>query len=164
MVKKDSVKKITSNQQQIEWKNPYQAKRNKKMIKEVRARDQETTTKKQIEPALNTQSPDLIQAMNNFRDGIKGISGSIQQFEKTMESLTHLYKTIDNLGGIKRLNEFLSPISTTRGNLRSSNDTGNLFNHLKTFIGMLEKVDFNQINQFLGSPMIQGMVNEDKKD
>lgn len=160
MVKKDLVKEKVSSVNS-DWKNPYHAKRRNKVVKEVKSGEREPTLAKTIETAKNTSNPELLHLMNNFREGIQGISGSVQQFEKTMESLTQLYQTFDNIGGIKRLNQFLSPSGSARGLANSTKDTGNLFGHLKTFIGMLEKVDFNQINQFLGSPTIQGMVNEE---
>lgn len=141
------------------WKNPYHAKRRNQIAKEAKASEKESVRSNKIETTKNNANPDLLHLMNNFRDGVKGISSSVQQFEKTMESLSQLYQTFDNIGGVKRLNQLLSPTGPARG--LSTKDAGNLFGHLKTFVGMLEKVDFNQINQFLGSPTIQGMVNED---
>lgn len=164
MARKDTVKKSSTNVQHLNWKNPYQVKRKDKIVKEVKAKDSDSPPKKQVETAQNHSGADLMLVMNNFREGIRGISGSIQQFEKTMESLTQLYQTIDHLGGIKKLNQFLSPVNSVRGVTRGTNEAGNVFNHLKTFVGMLEKVDFNQINQFLGSPTIQGMVNDEQKE
>lgn len=144
----------------LNWKNPHQAKRREKSQKpNSQLRDVSTLKAKNEETEVNA---DLLHFMNNFRDGIKGISSSVQQFEKTMESLTQLYQTIDKLGGIKRLNQLLSSAKATQASTRTNTDNSNIFKHLQSFMGILEKVDFNQINQFLGSPMTQGIVNDEE--
>lgn len=134
-----------------QWKNPYQVKRKEREIREVKS--EISTSAPSANAAKPISNQDFLTLINNFRDGVKGISSSIQQFEKTMESLSTLYQTFEKLGGVKQVNQFLSPANRV-GTAKSA---GNPIQHFSTLMNLLEKVDFKQINQFLSSPMIQGI-------
>lgn len=140
-----------------DWKNPYKVKRT--VRSNTTGADRAHTKASDAKDKDSARSnPDILLMMNNFQEGIKGISSSIQQFEKTMESLTQLYQTIDKLGGFKRLNAFMS--ATPERNSNAPPNLNSLYNHLQTLLEMLQKVDFQQINQFLDSSIVQGIANE----
>ncbi len=144
------------------WKNPYNAKRKGRDHHQAEPNTSQARATSTTEKASNTSNLDILPLISNFQDGVKGISSSIQQFEQTMESLTQLYQTIDKLGGFKRLSQIVSPTTSTRAASRQTTDLSNVYGHLQSFIGMLQKVDFNQINHFLESTIVQDLVNDNR--
>lgn len=103
---------------------------------------------------------DRMEIIHNFREGVQGISSSVQQFEKTMDSLTQLYQTMESMGAFKGFPLF-TPVSGSTRLTPSVPEMSNIFEHVKTFVRMLEKVDFNQINQFLNSAIVKEAFYEE---
>lgn len=144
------------------WRNPYQAKRGAAQ----RPEPKETKGRKNAEapqppPVEGTpqQRQDMMLQVQGLREGIRGLSSSIQQVEKTMESITQMFQTMEKVGGMMKLDQFLSPPSAgaTRGGAVHPMD------QMKRFIGMLEKIDFKQVNQILDSPLFQNLLSSDPK-
>ncbi len=124
-----------------------------------------TSPKKNAEnhPDENLLSPpphagDFISQMNNFREGIRGLSSSIHQVEKTMESITQMMQTLEKLGGLKRLNQFFAG-PPPQG--QAGERTGGVqpLDQIKRLIAMMERIDFKQVNQILDSPLIQNLLS-----
>lgn len=147
------------------WRNPYQAKRKEAPrgdVKEMKDGGAGGESPIRGQEKIHLLPPrDLVSQMNLFREGIRGLSSSIQQVEKTMESITQMFQTMEKVGGMVRLDQFFTGLSSP-GADRGGGEKP--LEQIKRLIAMLEKIDFKQVNQFLDSPLFKGFLSQDPKN
>lgn len=141
------------------WKNPYLAQRVEKQRKRISKDDLQQTKGKEndVRNAGVKEGQDVTQLIQQFREGIRGISTSVQQFEKTIDSLTQLYQTIERLGGFHQFAQWINPTERS-GTNPLQYDFQHMLKHIESLIGLLEKVDMKQVQQFLNSPFIRNIL------
>lgn len=147
------------------WRNPYQAKRKEAPrgdIKEMKDGRSKGESPIQGQERIHSfPQRDFVLQMNRFREGIRGLSSSIQQVEKTMESITQMFQTMEKVGGMVRLDQFFTGLSSPGADRGGGEKPLDQF---KRLIAMLEKIDFKQVNQFLDSPLFKGFLAQDPKN
>lgn len=146
------------------WRNPYQAKKAEEKIKQTSKENiQNIKGEERVSQNFGPErTQDLSQLIQQFREGIRGISSSVQQFEKTIDSLTQLYQTIDQLGGFSKLPQWIQP-QQRNGENQFQYDFNHMIKHVQSLIGLLEKIDIQQVQQFLNSPFIRNILSPETK-
>lgn len=146
------------------WKNPYLAQRKENKKQRIPHADiQHTKSEDAVRNHTNTTgTQDLSQLISQFREGVKGISTSVQQFEKTIDSLTQLYQTIEQLGGFNKVPQWLQTGERSGPN-PIQYDFNHMMKHVQSLLGLLEKIDVNKVQQFLNSPFIRNILTSESK-
>lgn len=89
------------------------------------------------------------------REGIKGISASLQYLEKTVDYLHRLSTIVEEIG---------LRSGTNSSNYRMQTNVGTSFQNLRSFISALEKIDGHQIKQFLNSGVLQKLLTTNEQE
>ncbi|MCF6093531.1 hypothetical protein L1765_05960 [Microaerobacter geothermalis] len=144
--------------QNEKWRNPYaikplQKKRNVDLQKPRLPRNSVKPMQKQKLKSIKADSDlssvgpiedfsPLKDRLTRFRTGIRDASTSIQELERTMDSLYNLLEKMEKFSYLKR---------------RIGRNSPNLLNSIS-------KIDFEQIGKFLQSPLVQALLSNDDRE